>query len=128
MPNNDLWGDLPQVESIRTPFVILKEQAELLQEKTNGLLSVDVTQTQNGTQFIYDFKIIAPTLNNYSYHILTAIYDLGFYPVTLVDRVTTRQIRCEDEEEYMQGLRNIFSSEHIQTAIRKLLTHISSQD
>ena len=31
----NLWGDLPLEENIRTPYVILKEQASLLTETTN---------------------------------------------------------------------------------------------
>ena len=32
----NLWGDLPVEETIRTPYVVLKEQANLLTEATNG--------------------------------------------------------------------------------------------
>lgn len=129
MPHDDLWGDLPEVQSLRTPLVILKEQSELLNEKTEGLLVGEIKQSQNGTKFVYELMIVAPTLNNYTYHLLTAIHDIGFYPVRLIDRmISTDKGSCSNEEEYKNGLRDIFSSEKNKNVISKLLTHINSQE
>lgn len=129
MTQEDLWGDLPEVESLRTPLVILKEQAELLQEKTEGLLVGQIKSAQDVTRFVYDFFIIAPTLNNYAYHLLTVMHDLGFYPLQLIDRQVGRKFKqCSSEKELKQGLREIFSSEKSKAVISKLLTHIGSQD
>ncbi len=128
MTQEDLWGALPKVESLRTPLVILKEQAELLQEKTEGLLVGNISQQQSGTQFVYHLSIIAPTLNNYTYELLIIIHDIGFYPLQLKDSQGNGPFNnFPDEEAYKQGLREIFSSEKNKAVISKLLTHITSQ-
>jgi hypothetical protein len=127
MTTEDLWGNLPEIKTLRTPLVILKEQAELLQEKTDGLLVGHVKLSQDGTRFLYIFSIIAPTLNNYTYHLLTVMHDIGFYPLTLVDNQGMGK-EYSDEEQYKKGLRNIFISEDIQNVISKLLTHVMSQE
>jgi hypothetical protein len=128
MSQEDLWGDLPVVESLRTPLVILKEQSELLQEKTEGLLVGQIKPRESGLQFRYEFAIVAPTLNNYLYETLVIVHGIGFYPVNIFDpngHSATKS--CATEEEYKQGLRDIFASEHVKTVISKLLTHIRSQ-
>ena len=38
MPSDDLWGDLPTREKLRTPASILREQGAILEKKTDGLL------------------------------------------------------------------------------------------
>ena len=42
---NNLWGDLP-VEDVRTPHVVLREQASILTEATEGKLLGTVTKTK----------------------------------------------------------------------------------
>lgn len=128
MAQEDLWGDMPAVESLRTPLVILKEQAELLQEKTDGLLVGHIKPHENNLQFRYDFAIIAPTLNNYLYDMLIIIHEIGFYPVTIHDPQRHMSPKeCANEEEYKQGLRDFFTSENTKNVISKLITHVRSQ-
>lgn len=127
MTTEDLWGNLPDVETLRTPLVILKEQAELLQEKTDGLLVGQINQHQKGTKFQYSLSIVAPTLNNYTYHLLTVTHDIGFYPLRLINNQNKPQ-QCPDEEEFKEGLRTIFTTQDIQNVISKLLTHIRSNE
>jgi hypothetical protein len=127
MNKQDLWGDLPSVEAIRTPFVILKEQAELLQEKTNGLLTVDLQNSQQGLSFGFHFLIVAPTLNNYRYNLLTLSHGLGYYPVVLTDSAVSEKHQCDDEASLLDGLHAIFTSDRCNTVIQKLLTHIANE-
>jgi hypothetical protein len=128
MTQDDLWGDLPEVESLRTPLVILKEQAEVLKEKTEGLLVGEIIQKQTGINFIYDLSIVAPTLNNYVYKLLTVVHGIGFYPARIIDQQSQGvQKKCSNEEEYKQGLREILSSNNNRAVISKLLTHVRSQ-
>lgn len=129
MTQEDLWGEMPEIESLKTPLLILKEQSEILQEKTKGMLVGQITLKQSGTTFMYVFSIVAPTLNNYTYQLLSVRHDLGFYPITLWDAQNNgTAIQCSNEDEYKKGLSSIFSTEKNRTAISKLLTHISSTD
>lgn len=127
MAKDDLWGDLPKAETLRTPLVILKEQAELLEQKTGGLLVGQIGGKQSGTGFQYQFSIVAPTLNNYSYSVLIISHDIGFYPVTVEDpQGWASDITCSNVDEYKAALKAIFSKQEVQDVISKLLTHISS--
>lgn len=127
MEPEDLWGDMPDVETLKTPLLILKEQAELLQEKTKGMLVGQIVASQNGQNFTYTFSIVAPTLNNYTYRVLMVSHALGFYPAVVYDSQKNNiAISCENEEEYKKCLSGLFSSEKNKAAISKLLTHITS--
>lgn len=128
MPQEDLWGDLPKVEKLRTPLVILKEQAELISDKTEGLLVGEISQQQQSADaFQYLFKLIAPTLNNYSYSVLSIKHNIGFYPLNILDmQGGERWLVCSDENDYKEHLRIIFTAEKTQAVVSKLLTHIGS--
>jgi hypothetical protein len=51
----NLWGELPKPETIRTPYTILKEQASILSEITNGLLIGEVILTTKKINFLLIF-------------------------------------------------------------------------
>lgn len=123
MATDDLWGKLPDVEEIKTPFVLLKEQAELLTEKTDGLLVGEVAPEQLGQSFHYTLYIIVPTLNNYK--LLSIGHMIGFYPLRLIES-EKESVVCSDENEFKKELGEIFKSQGTQNVISKLLTHVRS--
>ena len=123
MIQDDLWGELPDIEKTKTPLAILKEQSELLSDKTKGLLIGEIKQQQKGEQFIYIMIIIVPTLNNYSYQLLQVTHKIGFYPLRLQE-LRSKSTTCSSEEEFKQGLGDIFKSQETQNVISKLLTHV----
>lgn len=83
MATQDLWGELPLAEEVRSPLTILKEQAALLGQKTNNLLQghVNFHRSTIDPQFTADFDIEAPLLDSYFYHVLTIRYPVTLYPV-----------------------------------------------
>lgn len=138
MATDDLWGELPDVERIKTPFVILKEQAELLTEKTDGLLVGEVTQRQTGLEahrfgiamptfkgFLCTFDIVAPTLNSYEYKLLSLVYGMDLYPLDLT-AANKPSVSCSDEDAFKKELGKILTSQETQDVISKLLTHVRS--
>lgn len=127
MATDDLWGELPDIEENKTPFVILKEQAELLTEKTDGLLLGEVSQNQSiGREgFCYTLYMVAPSLNNYRYNLLTISYEIGLYPLRLIES-EKESVVCSDENEFKKELGEIFKSQGTQNVISKLLTHVRS--
>jgi hypothetical protein len=120
MATDDLWGELPDVEEIKTPLVILKEQAGLLTEKTGGLLVGEVAQQD----FKYSLDIIVPTLNNYSYNLLHVHSDMDIYPLMLYGGGSS--VKCSDEDEFKKKLGKILKSQETQDVISKLLMHVRS--
>ena len=141
----DLWGDFSGLETIRTPYIILKEQADILTKKTNGLLMGEVNFSQvkqieslglnfgepgqlNKNQlFVAFLRIKAPSLNNYTYSVVKVQYPITEqgYPVlvnSLVDENWQRH--CASEEEFQNALREILSSEQVKKVISALLSQI----
>ena len=77
----NLWGELPKPETIRTPYTILKEQASILSEITNGLLIGEITNNHKDNFFVNIFRIKVPSINNYTYSVVEAQYPIKLYPV-----------------------------------------------
>jgi hypothetical protein len=56
----NLWSELPNTETIRTPYTILKEQASILNEITAGLLIGEVIHNQKDKFFVMILRIKVP--------------------------------------------------------------------
>lgn len=126
MPSDDLWGDLPIGERLRTPVSILREQAAILEKKTDGLLiGRVVNEPMEGTFLLY-FSIVAPALNNYTYRILQVEHEIELYPLEVFDPVTGNDYTCEDESAFREKLKEILSSEPVRNAVIGLLSQIRS--
>ncbi|OQW91383.1 MAG: hypothetical protein BWK78_04820 [Thiotrichaceae bacterium IS1] len=106
----NLWGTLPETETIRTPHAVLMEQAALLREMTNGLLLGKVKRRpvppnnpfvpqQQG--FELRLLIVAPALDNYSYTVVTIFYPMAtLYPVKVENNSDHKPVTCQSEEEF----------------------------
>lgn len=145
-PKN-LWGNLPSVNKIKTPFTILKEQASLLTKMTQGLLVGEVTQPKMRQGLLEDqpfrqglnqvqqeinqdleviLRIKVPSLNSYTYSVLQVIYPIALYPVK-VKNLTTQAFNyllCNSKEEFENALGSILSSESVQRVISALLADL----
>ncbi len=92
----NLWGDLPVDTDIRTPYIVLKEQASLLSEATNGLLVGSVNRTSlDKSIYLYkeydcecNLEIKVPSLNNYSISIVKVSYPINIYPSKISSQAT----------------------------------------
>jgi hypothetical protein len=128
--NKDLWGEIPSHETIRTPYTILKEQASLLTQKTNGLLIGEVSRDQKYNvskqrEIQVTLLIKAPSLNNYTYWVLEVEHPIQLYPLSVQDLAGTNPLLdCSSEEEFEQALGNILSSQEIKRVISALLAEI----
>lgn len=128
MSTQNLWGELPVVEKVRTPLSILREQAAVLGQMSERLLEGEVVVTSDSPdQIEAHLNIVASTLGGYSVTILSIRYDLDIYPVTLQhafeDSVTKS---AKDEEAFIKALRQILSSDSVRKVIFALLTQIRS--
>lgn len=80
----DLWPEQIDEEMMTSPVSILREQAHLLGEKTKNIVKAEVNiGDQIGDAFLYHFYIVAPTLNNYHYHLFTVEHDIALYPLKI---------------------------------------------
>ena len=134
MTTENLWGSLDGMDTVRTPTVILQEQAELLGQLTNemleGLVRRDVFRIPAKTVSV-GLYIVAPTLRLYRVRILTLQYDVASpYPVTVINSIDENSGKAESEPELLQLLAEILSSEVVRKIISSLIaeSQISSSD
>ncbi len=134
----DLWPeDIGQVK-IKSPVVILKEQAALLGKKTHNLLEAAAGQGDTpGDDFSYNFNITAPALGLYTYRLFAIDHGIGLYPLNIaIDDEICRQIapdakdnrlRIQSEDEFLEILRRIFASTKTRVLISGLLAQIDDE-
>ena len=124
MAVQDLWGEISLTEAVRTPITILREQAALLEKKTENILQGNVHVTAYGNKFRASFEIIAPSLGDYSYCVLIIDYSVSMYPLRIQEDVTGRSqmpIECSDEESFIQALGEILAHPQMKKVIASLV-------
>jgi hypothetical protein len=130
-PNEkSLWGELPKNVEVRTPFLILKEQASILTQKTNGLLIGDVARiSSHDPDFWVILRIKVPALNSYTYSVAEVKYPPQIYPLTIRDlNEPGSPVKCSSEEEFEAALSQILSSDPVKRVISTLLADIQSNE
>jgi hypothetical protein len=84
MPATDLWPDFQTPKVLNSPVFLLKEQAEKLQQKTNGLVRAGLRPASDPEgNFWVGFDLYSPALGEYSYHLFEVTYPPQFFPITL---------------------------------------------
>lgn len=98
----DLWPDF-ELETVRSPKTILKEQADLLSHKTNNILKGEIGFVSAYDETTVGFSITSPYLNNYKYQLFHIKYNPAtLYPVTIDGSIT-----CEDETTFKESIKGI---------------------
>ncbi|MCA9115787.1 MAG: hypothetical protein KDA79_11940 [Planctomycetaceae bacterium] len=127
MATKNLWGDLKDLPLMRTPRGILQEQAEILSTATEGILRgrVDERQCQdNNGALSYDLDIVVPSLNSYTYTLLTIEHPIELFPVHVYS-LSFKPTTCETEEEFEAAIENILSSSKVRQVLSSLLSQAS---
>ncbi|MGM4988385.1 hypothetical protein [Tardiphaga sp. 841_E9_N1_2] len=122
----DLWGELPTAADVKSPHAILLEQANALQDKTEGLLVGRVTRDTVNSEFMSRLAIVAPSLNNYSYSVATVVYPVNFYPLRAVSNTTGDWADLPDEKSYIAWLQAELTSAHMRKVIAGLRAEIQA--
>ena len=124
MALKNLWGGLSTLSpTILTPTEILKKQAALLSDMTNGILQADVTVTVSTFtgEFTLEMDIVAPAIDNYRYSVLRASHGIELFPVKVSPAWDSIEVtECNDEAEFEAALEQILSSEKITRIINLL--------
>ena len=128
MSTESLWGNLDDLKKIKTPTAILREQGELLTASTNGVLEgrVSLGKHRYSGGFIVTLNIVAPTLNEYSREVLRVTHPLTFYPMTVDSDFTDHTIECDKEDDFINELGTILSSEEVRNIIQSLIAQSAS--
>lgn len=127
MAITNLWGEIPETPDVRPPGVVLKEQGDLLETLTKGLLESRIAREQgaNNNKTILKFSIVAPALNNYTFVLLQVNHDVELYPAYLRASAESGNFQlCNNEDEFLSGLAAIFQSEKTKRVIAGLLAQV----
>lgn len=116
----DLWPKDLGFQKVRTPAVILREQAVRLAEKTNRMVQAEVRQAPNRDLFEYDFNLCTPAAGSYRFRLFTIQYNLQMYPVQILSEVDGAPKTARDEEEFMRVVAQILASDETRRAIAVL--------
>ena len=128
MAAKNLWGELPNFDDIRTPHAILLEQASILEEMTDGLLSARVKRTTEDGKMSSTLQIIAPSLDNYTYTVTSVTHGVELYPARMLDLVNRTWLECDNERNFSNSLEGILSSDQVRKVIIGLLAQIRADN
>ncbi len=131
----DLWGDLTIQEGPMPPIVILREQANLLDQKTKNILRGEIisivpeyeaeeNKFQQIDKIIHQFMIIVPALKNYRYELFSVSHSINqAYPASfhMPENFSEKEIRAHSETEFEHTLADILSSSYTKNIIQNLL-------
>jgi len=130
MASRNLWGDIISEAEVRTPTIILKEQAKALTEMTKGVLVGKTTiETTSYGKFTIFLSVLAPRVNDYKFDVAIVEHDINLYPATVVaawERYSGKEVTCKSEDEIIVALERILSSDQVTRAIRSLIAQSKS--
>lgn len=133
----DLWGEIVTAP-VRTPVVIMREQAALLGTKTSNLLEATVKTDAYGDQLVHRFQLVVPALSSYTYELFKVRHGAGIYPVTVISeqlqppnlrmlppggRDGVRELLTE--QQFTDWLGAQLSSEQTKTIVANLLAQVT---
>ena len=144
----DLWPSDIATHRVKSPVVILREQASLLGKKTSNIIQAEVqmllTSADADNEFGYAFFIVAPALNNYRYQLLTVWHQVDLYPVQIfvegqileelgsgvqIEHEYNQHspedipyIAVDSEEQFLDNLAKVFGSSKTKRVITALLS------
>jgi hypothetical protein len=134
----NLWPAELEVTKLIPPVTILRQQASMLGQLTGNRVLSDV-KARDGEDdtFTYDFYIVAPSLNNYRYKLLTISHGVDLFPVTIQveesiykeidspkyfkDNKVHHSFWTDSEDNFLEILKAIFNSSKAKRVISSLL-------
>jgi hypothetical protein len=118
----DLWPAEFGEADVKPPVVVLREQADYLAKKTGGLVLGKVLTSRDSDQFVHQFVLVAPVLDNYSYYLFSVKHSVELYPLELSAH-TLRQTWKDvpDEAGFNNALVEVLQAEPTKRIIRSLM-------
>ncbi|MDE0140816.1 MAG: hypothetical protein OXI80_01865 [Caldilineaceae bacterium] len=127
MSIENLWGGLEGIDSVRTPSMILQEQAGLLGKLTNEVLQGKVkrdplSELREDSNVKMTLYIVAPALQGYSVKILDLDYSYTTaYPVKVTNSLEGSLWRASSESDLTGILKDILSSQRVTNIVAALI-------
>ncbi len=116
------WPQLNADPPGETPEDLLRQQADLLADQTQGLLRGAVEIGSHGEWITLDLFVVAPRLNDYSYR----LFKVRHKPTNPFDRieivVSSRDIRrVTGRDNYEREVENLIGSQETASVLGELL-------
>jgi hypothetical protein len=129
MAIENLWEGLLDVNPQKPAFLeILSQQITYLSEMTGGKLLGSLDRFEVSEKITYDMDIVVPALDDYSFTLLSVLKGPSAYPLTVEYGLENRESQqCQNEEEFKQAIKAIFSSEKTRDAISSTLSLIDGE-
>jgi len=127
MSSKSLWPSFGEIEKIKTPKIILQEQAILLEKNSSGFLTTSITTAPHPTQFnryTHLLTLTAPKVENFTASLVMLEHDaIELYPLTIIARIRPMSVNytAENEEEYFEILAKLFAEREMVNTIQSLL-------
>ena len=122
MTTENLWGDFPAHESLKSPRKLLQEQADLLSQLTDDHLRGQVkTETGEG-RIVHELNIIAPYINNYTITLLNVVHDAIIFPATITLAFSPyKSFICNDSVNLQSALKQLLQTSEVKKVLASLL-------
>jgi len=142
----DLWPADISHSRMKAPVTILKEQALLLQDKTQGIIHAKVRRlneipeqdhSQNNERFTYEFYLRAPAIGDYEYSLFNITHGIELYPIEFTldkeikhefNPLDTDMYVTRSERDFLELLRKIFSAKKTRKVIHAMLAQSAEAD
>ena len=118
------WS-IPETGGIRTPLVILREQARALTEATKGKLEGKLLRTTGDDRFVFSLDINVPSLNGYRYRVLQVDHGIELYPLAIKFFPMDKSFLLDSEESFVEKLKELLASEQMRRVIAGLMAQIT---
>ena len=137
----NLWPEMGE-NLQKSPKKLLLDQAVILRGLTKNVVTADVIQRSvtnpNSTTFNYTFVLVTPSLGSYSFSLFNFDCPVALYPVKIIvdDQMKAslpelftkeRKVEVKNEEEFINVVEAIFSSERTRQVINGLISQSASR-
>jgi len=122
----DLWPKTKFETDVVTPVSILRRQAALLGEKTQQLVTADVSTLVEHSSVTHRFRLVVPVLDNYKYELFSVTHKVDqLYPLHgyAGNRFAPD---IPDQSAFLRWLKEILSSESTLKKIDSLMAQAKS--
>jgi len=126
MTNKSLWPSFGDVPAIKTPKIILQEQAAFLEKESNKYIISEVITTiglNSSNKLTHVLRITAPKIENYTAAIVQLDHDsIKLYPTTLISRIKPMPVTytINNEQELLDMLKKVFEEKETLETIKSL--------
>jgi len=114
----------------------MREQAALLGQKTQNLVEARVDTRADpyagAGQFVHTFKLVVPTLDDYTYDLFEVSHPVSLYPVTAhgpgrsLAYMAGKRDELNTEDEFKNWLKDRLGSDETKKIIGNLLAQVTS--